>query len=82
MAAPDKHPVAPTAKRPDIPALSKRILANVEQVIIGKRAQIIKVLITWFCEGHLLLEDVPGVAKTIMARALARSVGCSFKRIQ
>ncbi len=74
--------MAPTAKQPDIPALSKRILANVEQVIIGKRAQIIKVLITWFCEGHLLLEDVPGVAKTIMARALARSVGCSFKRIQ
>ena len=39
-------------------------------------------LVSWFCEGHILLEDVPGVAKTMLARALARSVGCSFKRMQ
>ena len=39
-------------------------------------------LVAWFCEGHILLEDVPGVAKTVLARALAASVGCGFKRIQ
>lgn len=66
----------------DIGAVSRRIIANVEQVVVGKRQQIIKVLVAWFCEGHVLLEDVPGVAKTMMARAFARSVGCTFRRIQ
>lgn len=66
----------------DIGAVSKRIIANVEQVVVGKRPQIIKVLVAWFCEGHVLLEDVPGVAKTILARAFAKSVGCEFKRVQ
>ena len=61
---------------------AKKIIANVEQVIVGKRPQIIQALVTWFYEGHLLLEDVPGVAKTILARALAASVGCTFRRIQ
>ncbi len=60
----------------------KQIIANVEKVIVGKRRQIVLALVSWLCEGHVLLEDVPGVAKTILARALARSVGCSFKRIQ
>jgi MoxR-like ATPase len=62
--------------------LANKIIANVEKVIVGKRQQITLALVTWFCEGHLLLEDVPGVAKTMMARALARSVGGSFKRLQ
>ncbi|MFH1924329.1 MAG: MoxR family ATPase [Planctomycetota bacterium] len=66
----------------DVMATAKRIIANVEKVIVGKRRQIILSLVSWFCEGHILLEDVPGVAKTMLARALARSVGCSFKRIQ
>jgi len=66
----------------EIPATAKKIIANVEKVIVGKRKQIILSLVSWFCEGHILLEDVPGVAKTMLARALARSVGCSFKRIQ
>lgn len=66
----------------DVPAVAKQILTNVEQVIVGKRRQIILALVSWFCEGHILLEDVPGVAKTMLARALAASVGCSFKRIQ
>ena len=61
---------------------AKKIIGNVEQVIIGKRQPIVLGLAAWFCEGHVLLEDVPGVAKTMLARALARSVGCSFKRIQ
>lgn len=65
-----------------VPELAKRIVANVEQVIVGKRQQIVLALASWLSEGHILLEDVPGVAKTMLARALARSVGCSFKRIQ
>jgi MoxR-like ATPase len=51
-------------------------------VIIGKRQAIQLCLVAYFCEGHILLEDVPGVAKTMLARAMARSVGCTFKRIQ
>jgi MoxR-like ATPase len=66
----------------DIAAISKRIIANVEQVVVGKRQQIVKVLVAWLCEGHVLLEDVPGVAKTMTARAFARSVGGTFRRIQ
>jgi MoxR-like ATPase len=66
----------------DVTAVSRRIIANIEQVVVGKRQQIVQGLVAWFCEGHVLLEDVPGVAKTILARAFARSVGCDFKRIQ
>ncbi len=66
----------------DVMATAKKIIANVEKVIVGKRRQIVLSLVSWFCEGHILLEDVPGVAKTMLARALARSVGCTFKRIQ
>ena len=62
--------------------LSKKIIANVEEAIVGKQKQLILSLVTWFSGGHLLLEDVPGVAKTMLARALARSVGCRFKRVQ
>lgn len=66
----------------DVGGVAKRIIANVERAIVGKRPQLILSLTAWLCEGHILLEDVPGVAKTMLARALARSVGCSFKRIQ
>jgi MoxR-like ATPase len=66
----------------DPAGLAKRVIANVERAIVGKRQQLILSLVSWLCEGHILLEDVPGVAKTMLARALSRSVGCSFKRIQ
>lgn len=66
----------------DITGTARKVIANVERAIVGKRPQIVLSLVSWFCEGHLLLEDVPGVAKTMLARALAASVGCSFKRIQ
>jgi MoxR-like ATPase len=66
----------------DVSSFAKRVIANVERAIVGKRPQLILSLVAWLCEGHILLEDVPGVAKTMLARALARSVGCAFKRIQ
>ena len=62
--------------------LARRLIANVEQVIVGKRKQLVLALTAWLSEGHILLEDVPGVAKTMLARCLAASVGCPFKRIQ
>lgn len=62
--------------------LAKRLIANVEHAIVGKRKQLVLSLVAWLSGGHLLLEDVPGVAKTMLARALAKSVGCKFKRVQ
>lgn len=59
-----------------------QIIANIEKVIIGKKDIIKLALAAMLAEGHILLEDVPGVGKTILARSLAISVGCSFNRIQ
>src|SRR5438105_1250196 len=66
----------------DVAAVAQKIIANIEKVIIGKRHPITLALVAALCEGHVLLEDVPGVAKTMLARAVARSLGCSFKRLQ
>src|SRR5215208_8203159 len=66
----------------DVAGTAGRIIANIEKVIIGKRQQLTLAVAAYFSEGHILLEDVPGVAKTMFARALARSVGCTFKRLQ
>src|SRR6516162_9323899 len=65
-----------------VAATASRIITNVEKVIVGKRNQLALSLVAYLCEGHLLLEDVPGVAKTMLARALAKSIGCIFKRLQ
>ena len=62
--------------------VAKRISANVEQVIIGKDRVIRMTVVALLCEGHLLIEDVPGVGKTMLARAIARTVGSTFRRIQ
>jgi len=61
---------------------ARRITENVQQVIVGKGEVIELALIALLCEGHVLLEDVPGIGKTTMAKAMARSLGCSFQRIQ
>lgn len=61
---------------------ARRVIGNVEKAIVGKRKQLVLSIVAWLSGGHLLLEDVPGVAKTMLARALAKSVGCRFKRIQ
>jgi MoxR-like ATPase len=63
-------------------ATGQRIMDSVETVIVGKRKAVEKTLLALVCGGHVLLEDVPGVGKTMMARAFARSLGCTFKRIQ
>jgi MoxR-like ATPase len=63
-------------------SLVRAILDNVEQVIVGKRDVITLMLVALFCEGHVLIEDVPGVGKTTLARAIARSIGGEFRRIQ
>ena len=62
--------------------IAERIIANVEKVIIGKSGEVRQALIALLCQGHVLIEDVPGVGKTILARSLATSTGCSFRRIQ
>jgi MoxR-like ATPase len=60
----------------------ERVLANVERVIVGKHHEVRLALVALLCRGHLLIEDVPGTGKTVLAKAIARSLGCSFRRIQ
>ncbi len=65
-----------------IQAFSEKVRANVERVIVGQREAIELLLTALLCEGHVLIEDVPGVGKTMLARALAISLGVTFKRLQ
>ncbi len=58
------------------------VCANVERVIFGKHHEVELALVALVCRGHILVEDVPGTGKTMLAKAIARSLGCSFKRIQ
>src|SRR5579859_255572 len=66
----------------DVSPLARQLMDNVEKVIVGKHEQVELATAVWLAEGHLLIEDVPGVAKTMLARALAQSAGCTFRRIQ
>ena len=66
----------------DPQATIRRISENVERVILGKSAEVRRAVLALASDGHLLVEDVPGTGKTMLARALAVSTGCSFSRIQ
>src|SRR6266508_2985377 len=60
----------------------RKVEGNVEKVVQGKHQEVRLALVTLVAEGHALIEDVPGVGKTLLAKALARSIDCSFRRIQ
>jgi MoxR-like ATPase len=66
----------------DIKEFGERLVGNLENVIVGKRSSLELVVIGLLCQGHILIEDVPGVGKTMLARSLAKSLECSFNRIQ
>ena len=62
--------------------MAKKIIENIENVIIGKKLAVELAVVTLICQGHALIEDVPGVGKTMLARSLSKSLGCDFSRIQ
>jgi len=66
----------------DIQSFGNRLMENLEKVMVGKRHTVEFVTIGLLCQGHILIEDVPGVGKTVLARSLALSLGCSFNRLQ
>jgi len=65
-----------------VPEPVDRIVQNMARVMVGKRDVLELTVVAVLCEGHILIEDVPGIGKTTLAKALARSIGCSFSRIQ
>src|SRR4051812_38172670 len=66
----------------DAKAALRSVLENVSRVLIGKRHEVELALVALASQGHILIEDVPGVGKTMLAKTLARSIGCTFRRIQ
>ena len=62
--------------------IAEKVIANVEKVIVGKHDEVQLTLLGLLCRGHLLIEDVPGVGKTMLAKSIAKSIGCTFRRIQ
>ena len=65
-----------------VQSFAEKVITNIEKVIVGKRSTVELAVAGLLCQGHLLIEDVPGVGKTMLARSLARSLGCTFSRIQ
>ena len=61
---------------------TSRIKSNIEKVIVGNGDVVDLCLVAILCQGHILIEDVPGIGKTTLAKAIARSLGCTFHRIQ
>jgi MoxR-like ATPase len=76
----DHHPQGVTMT--EVQTIAERIVNNVEKVIVGKHEVVQLTAIALFCEGHVLIEDVPGTGKTMLAKSVAKSLGCSFRRIQ
>src|SRR5271169_867922 len=66
----------------NIKSFGERLLSNLQKVIVGKHDALELIVVGLLCQGHVLIEDVPGVGKTMMARSLARSLACTFRRIQ
>jgi len=66
----------------EVQAVAQKIADNVEQVIVGKHEPVQMTVIALLCAGHLLIEDVPGTGKTVLAKSVAKSLGCTFRRIQ
>ncbi|UCG24177.1 MAG: MoxR family ATPase [Chloroflexota bacterium] len=66
----------------DVQAVASRLVDNIERVIVGKRASVQLTVLGLLAQGHMLIEDVPGTGKTVLAKSVARSVGCEFQRIQ
>lgn len=66
----------------EVQTIAQRIVDNVEEVIVGKHEAVQLTIIALLCQGHLLIEDVPGTGKTMLAKSVARSLGCKFRRIQ
>lgn len=66
----------------DVQSIARKLIENVERVMVGKRNVVELSILGLLCQGHVLIEDVPGVGKTVLAKSIARSVGCSFQRIQ
>ena len=65
-----------------VQAIAQKIVENVEKVIVGKHEAVQLTVIALLCEGHLLIEDVPGTGKTMLAKSVSKSLGCKFRRIQ
>jgi len=66
----------------NLQTFGRKLISNLENVIIGKRSTVEMIVVGLLSQGHVLIEDVPGVGKTVLARSLARSLGCSFNRLQ